>query len=85
MKKEFGDWIYIQEDIGRLEANEKWYESTTLSSNPRKSGEDYCVEIAMLAKCDALIASGSQGTTGALLLNNKMYKHTHIINLGSNL
>lgn len=82
MIEAFGNWIYVLKDVDRFLPTEVWHESRDSSRCPRKMGEDYCVEVGLLAKCNSLIASGSQGTTGALLLNQDRYEQYYKIDLG---
>lgn len=83
MVNQYGEWIYTVSNINRLRPEEVWYKDKNLKENPRKSGEDYCMEIGLLSRCDALIASGSQGTSAAILINDGNYQHQYLIDLGT--
>lgn len=80
-QNQYGKCVYVN-NIRRLNHNETWYESVKYIQDKRKSGEDYCIEMGMLIKCNSLIASGSQGTLICTLMNNKQYDFAKIINIG---
>lgn len=77
----YGNRIYTI-DIQRLNPNETWYESDTFLSDKKKSGIEYCVEIGILSRCNAMIASESQGTMAAMIMNAGSYEFIHLINEG---
>lgn len=82
MKKIYGeDRIYTM-NIQRFHEDETWYRTKKYLSRKRLNGEDYCTEIACLTKCDNFIASGSQGTMAAILINNRQYLNSYKIDLG---
>ncbi len=73
----------ILHDSQRINPGETWYNTDSYSSDKKKQGYDYCLEIAILSRCNALIASGCQGTIGAQILNHGEYEKTYIIEKGS--
>lgn len=70
-------------DSQRIEPGETWYNTDSYSNDKKKQGYDYCLEVAILSRCNALIASGSQGTIAAQILNHGEYEKTYIIEKGS--
>lgn len=69
-------------DIKRLKADETWYKSELFLNNKRESGVDYCVEVGVLSRCSAIIASESQGTMAAIIMNAGKYDFLHLVNEG---
>lgn len=50
----------------------------------KKAEEDYLLDLLLLAKCDALLASDTSGTLIALILNDGRYERKNIIDFGYN-
>lgn len=80
-RSEFG-FKLISKNINRVNHSERWYESRYFNENIIQMQMDYCTDIAILSKCDALVASSSQGTIMAYLLNGGRYKHVSFIQKG---
>lgn len=45
-------------------------------------GKDYLTQIAILSKCNSLVASRTNGTAGALMMADKIFENIFIFNLG---
>lgn len=68
--------------ISRYSPNEIWYNSEMSLKQRVNEGYDYCIDIALLAKCDSLITTICQGAGAASIINGKKYNHVHIITRG---
>lgn len=82
MRSRFGGKLILN-DIDRFDHDEVWFKSDRLNKDKHKMGEDYCVEIGMLIRCNSLIASGSQGTWATVILNNDKFETVNLIRLGA--
>mgnify|MGYP007121848652 CR=1 FL=1 len=81
MQNKYGNrLLYLQ--VERYLPDEIWYNVNKSVEERRKEGIEYCLDVALLAKCNSLIAGRCQGAGSAVLINNGQYEHLHVIDRG---
>lgn len=68
-------------DTGEQNINLLAEKNKELFGTPQKRGENYLMEIGLLARCNCLVAGSAGGTYGALLLG-KGYEYQYVFDLG---
>lgn len=68
--------------INRYTRNEVWYQAEKTYEERINEGIEYCIDVALLAKCNALITCRCQGAGAATLINAGKYEHIHVIERG---
>ena len=69
-------------DINRYKPTQIWYESEKTTSERHQEGYDYCVDVGLLSRCDALVTTICQGAGAAVMLNNGKYENVTVLTYG---
>lgn len=69
-------------NIFRYRSDGTWYTSNSFKFDKSIFGFNYCLDIDILSRCDSLIASGSQRTWAAIILNNHKNDFLKVIDIG---
>ena len=72
----------IYRNINRYDADKIWYKSKKGYEERVQEGYDYCIDVGLLSKCDALITTVCQGAGAAVIINDDKYENIKVLDYG---
>lgn len=82
VKSKFGDRVLVLPRLRYKKDSSKEYNPLYENGKRYQSNLDYVTEMALLSRCNCLLAGMSSGVRAALIWNNNKYEHFHIVEKG---